>query len=200
MFSGFFDGFLSRLLLPIVIIVLFGILKSTGFVMEGMLVIIFIIIFLPLSVRTIPKGKVGGVLRGGRFLETREAGVTFLIPFYDKLTLVAQGEKEELPLFGLTVTTKDKKTVLTDTIVYFQVTDASRFFREPALLEIIAETFEKEMQETVGTLSLSEAHQREQEIGETLRRKLEQATSQFGMRILGAEPIILDEQQEDDWH
>src|ERR1700686_2105902 len=81
-----------------------------------------VMLLLPRSVRIVQQGLVGVVKRLGQFHTIRPSGVTFLIPFVDKMTTIDVGET---PRTGdrQEVITRDNVSVAVNATIFSQVVD-----------------------------------------------------------------------------
>src|SRR5262245_12028110 len=126
----------------------------------GVLILIitgFVFIIFATSFRVIRQSTVGLVERLGQYNEPiREAGLTLLFPFVDKMVIVDMRE-QVMPLPPQPVITKDNVTMNIDAVIYFQVTDPFRATYEVADLSLAVEKLAlTNMRNIIGNMSLDQ--------------------------------------------
>lgn len=96
---------------------------SAGYVVLIVLLVLAIIL-LSQSITIIHQAQRGIVERFGRFKETWEPGLRFLIPFIDRLVSRIDMRETVIDIPPQPVITNDNVTVTIDAVVYYYVTDA----------------------------------------------------------------------------
>ena len=85
---------------------------------------IVILVMLARSIVTIRQAEKGIVERFGRYKETLDPGLRFLVPFADTLRARIDMRETVLDIEPQAVITKDNVGVTVDAVVYYYVTDA----------------------------------------------------------------------------
>ncbi|MCJ7605203.1 MAG: SPFH domain-containing protein, partial [Dehalococcoidales bacterium] len=97
---------------------------ETGVIVVIVIIVVLAIITLAKSVTIIHQAEKGIIERFGRFKETLEPGLRFIIPFIDSLVSRIDMRETVLDIEPQAVITNDNVTVTVDAVVYYYVTDA----------------------------------------------------------------------------
>ncbi len=153
--------------------------------MEMLLLFLVIMFFVVLSksVRIVRQSTVGVVERLGQYSDTRQAGITFLIPFLDSMRTLDMRE-QVLPLPPQPVITRDNVTMNIDAVIYMQVTDPFRASYEVNNLILAVEKLAlTTIRNVIGEMSLDDTLSSRDVINTQLQHVLDDATSKWGMKV-----------------
>ncbi len=150
-------------------------------------VLIFVFLALIKAIRIIPEYQRIVVFRLGRLLGTKGPGLVWLIPFFDKGTVV------DLREFYLEIPrqdsiTKDNAAISIDFIMYYKVF-------EPAMSVVQVSNFAgaatniaaTTLRAVVGDISLDDVLAKRDEINTVLRVKLDEVTERWGVKVTNVE-------------
>jgi regulator of protease activity HflC (stomatin/prohibitin superfamily) len=154
------------------------------------LIVILAIVTLSRAIRVVQQGLVGVVKRLGQFHSVRNPGVTFLIPFIDKLEMV---DMRETPRTGdrQDVITKDNVSVVVNATIFSQVVDSRMaLFSVSSYLLAVDQISRTTLRAIFGEMSLDEALSQREQINTRLQNQMETVTDKWGVRINRVE--ILD--------
>ena len=150
----------------------------------------FAILVVYQSIRIIQQGFVGVVKRLGQFHSIRNPGITFLVPFIDKMVGV---DIRETPRTGdrQDVITLDNVAVVVNATIFSQVVDPrSALFSVSSYFIAVDQLARTTLRAVFGSLSLDQALSQREQINAQLQVQMEQVTDQWGVRINRVE--ILD--------
>lgn len=147
------------------------------------LAILLLIVFAS-SLRIIRQSTVGLVERLGQFQEPiRQAGLTYLIPFMDRLIIVDMRE-QVMPLPPQPVITKDNVTMNIDAVIYFQITDPFRATYEVMdLYGAVEKLALTNMRNIIGDMTLDQTLSSRDVINHQLQLVLDDATTKWGLKV-----------------
>ena len=91
------------------------------FILVILLVIIFIIAFS--SIKVVNQSEVYIIERLGKFEKVADAGLTIIVPFFDRISSVVLLKEQTMDIPPQGVITKDNVTINIDTVVFYQITD-----------------------------------------------------------------------------
>ena len=147
-----------------------------------LLVIIDIIAFK--SIKVVNQSEVYIIERLGKYYKTAEAGLTFILPFIDRVSSVVLLKELTMDIPPQGVITKDNVTINIDTVVFYQITDPEKSVYEIANLkkgiEYLAITT---IRDIVGKMDLDETFGSRDNINFQLRSILDEATDKWGCKI-----------------
>ena len=152
-------------------------------------VLVFVLIFVYLSVRIVQQYQQLVVFRLGRTNEglVRQPGVNLIIPIVDRPVKVDLREQvREIP--SQTTITKDNAPINIDFLIYFRIADALKATVNVAnfeqALQGIATTT---LRAVIGDISLDDVLSKRDQINELLRAKLDEQTERWGGKITTVE-------------
>lgn len=149
------------------------------------IVLVVVVVILGLScVRVIKQSKVGIVMRLGKFLKVADTGVHFLVPFIDTMSYVIDLREHVADFPPQPVITKDNVTMQIDTVVYYRVTDPSRYVFEIANpITAIENLTATTLRNIIGELDLDETLTSRDVINTKMRVILDEATDKWGIKV-----------------
>ena len=147
-----------------------------------LLVIILVIAFK--SIKVVRQAEVYIIERLGKFHKIADAGLTIIIPFFDRVRSVVSLKQQTMDIPPQGVITKDNVTITIDTVVFYQITDPAKAVYEIQSLkkgiEYLAITT---IRDIVGKMDLDETFSSRDSINQKLRVILDEATDKWGCRI-----------------
>ena len=153
--------------------------------------IIFLVIFFAIviflgynSIKVVNQSEVYVIERLGKFHKIADAGLTFIIPFVDRIRFIVSLKQQTLDVQPQEVITKDNVTIEINTVVFYKVVEPARAVYEIQSLkrsiEYLAITTTRDI---VGKLDLDATFSSRDLINEQLRMVLNEATSQWGCKV-----------------
>ena len=147
-----------------------------------LIIIIAVIAFK--SIKVVNQSEVYIIERLGKYYKTAEAGLTFILPFIDRVSSVVLLKELTMDIPPQGVITKDNVTISIDTVVFYQITDPGKSVYEIANLrkgiEYLAITT---IRDIVGKMDLDETFGSRDSINFQLRSILDEATDKWGCKI-----------------
>ena len=145
-------------------------------------VIILIIAFM--SIKVVRQSEVYIIERLGKFHKVADAGLTIIVPFFDRVRSVVSLKQQTMDIPPQGVITKDNVTITIDTVVFYQITDPAKAVYEIQSLkkgiEYLAITT---IRDIVGKMDLDETFSSRDGINHQLRAILDEATDRWGCKI-----------------
>ena len=147
-----------------------------------LLVIIVIIAFA--SIKVVNQSEVYIIERLGKFQKAADAGLTIIVPFFDRVSSVVLLKEQTMDIPPQGVITKDNVTINIDTVVFYQITDPVKAVYEIQNLkkgiEYLAITT---IRDIVGKMDLDETFGSRDSINYQLCAILDEATDKWGCKI-----------------
>ncbi|WP_425548778.1 SPFH domain-containing protein [Amycolatopsis ultiminotia] len=136
----------------------------------------------------VPQAQSAVIERLGRFRTVASPGLTFLVPFLDKVRARIDLREQVVSFPPQPVITEDNLTVNIDTVVYFQVTDSRAAVYEISNYIIgVEQLTTTTLRNVVGGMSLEETLTSRDAINSQLRGVLDEATGRWGIRVARVE-------------
>ena len=149
---------------------------------------IVILVTLAKSIIVIRQAEKGIVERFGRYKETLDPGLRFLVPFADSLRARIDMRETVLDIEPQAVITKDNVGVTVDAVVYYYVTDAKAVRYEVANFYVaMSKLAQTNLRNLVGDMSLDETLASRERINSSLRTTLDEATDKWGVKVTRVE-------------
>ena len=146
--------------------------------------IILVLAVLFSAIRIIRQATVGVVERLGKFHKMATQGVNVIIPFVDKFRAIVDLREQVVDFPPQPVITKDNVTMMIDTVVYFQVTDAFKYSYEIASPRLAIENLTATtLRNIVGDLELDQTLTSRDIVNTKLRAILDEATDKWGIKV-----------------
>jgi regulator of protease activity HflC (stomatin/prohibitin superfamily) len=126
--------------------------------------------------------------RFGRYKETLDPGLKFIVPFIDNISARIDMRETVLDIAPQPVITKDNVTVTVDAVVYYYVTDARAVRYEVANFNIaVSKLAQTSLRNLVGDMQLDETLSSRERINAGLRIILDEATDKWGVKVTRVE-------------
>ena len=151
-------------------------------------ILVLAVILLAKSATIIHQAEKGVVERFGRYKETLDPGLRFIIPFADTLRYRVDMRETVIDIEPQPVITKDNVTVTVDAVIYYFVTEAKAVKYEVAnFYAAISKLAQTNLRNVIGDMSLDETLTSRERINAALRDTLDEATDKWGVRVTRVE-------------
>ncbi|MGI6412879.1 MAG: SPFH domain-containing protein [Syntrophomonadaceae bacterium] len=153
-------------------------------IMVNFILVVFVIIIAFSSIKIIRQASVGIVERLGKYHRNAEQGINVIIPFIDRFRAIVDLREQVVDFPPQPVITKDNVTMMIDTVVYYQVTDAFNYTYEIANPILAIENLTATtLRNIVGDLELDETLTSRDIVNTRLRAILDEATDKWGIKV-----------------
>lgn len=149
---------------------------------------IFAVIVLARSVITIRQARKAIIERFGKYKETLDPGLRFLVPFVDKVRAMVDLRETVIDIEPQPVITGDNVVVTVDAVVYYYVTDARAVTYEVAnFFQAVSKLAQTNLRNVIGEMSLDQTLTSRERINTALRNTLDEATDKWGVKVTRVE-------------
>jgi len=140
------------------------------------------------SVWIIPQSRARNIERLGRYHRTLAPGISFIIPFVDRVKPLIDLREQVVAFRGQPVITEDNVVVHIDTVLFFQVTDPRAADYEIVdYIKAIEQLSATQLRNVIGTLDLEATLTSRDRINTALRAVLDDASGKWGIRVTRVE-------------
>ncbi|MFG1998442.1 SPFH domain-containing protein [Spirillospora sp. NPDC048911] len=140
------------------------------------------------SVWIIPQARARNVERLGRYSRTLQPGISFIVPFVDRVKPLIDLREQVVSFKAQPVITEDNVVVHIDTVLFFQVTDPRAADYEIVnYIQAIEQLTATQLRNVIGTLDLEATLTSRDRINTALRGVLDDASGKWGIRVTRVE-------------
>ncbi len=165
---------------------LVNMLTTTG--APAIALLVFAIILIWMTVKTIPQGEEWTVERFGRYTRTLAPGLRFLVPIVDKVGAKVNMMETVLDIHSQEVITKDNVMVVADAIAFYQVVDAAQASYEVRDLERALRNLSMtNIRAVIGSMDLDESLSNRDQINHRLLAVIDDASHSWGVKVTRVE-------------
>lgn len=158
-----------------------------------LLIVVFVATVVLKSIALIPQGEAAVIERLGRYTRTVSGGLTFLIPFIDRVRAKVDTRERVVSFPPQAVITQDNLTVAIDIVVTFQINEAEKaIYGVDNYIVGVEQISVATLRDVVGGMTLEETLTSRDVINRRLRGELDAATTKWGLRISRVELKAID--------
>ena len=148
------------------------------------LIVAFAVALLAKTIRIVPQARAGIVERFGKYRTTLSAGLNIVTPFVDRVRYTIDLREQVVSFPPQPVITEDNLVVSIDTVIYFQVTNPVAATYEIAnYIQAIEQLTMTTLRNIIGGMDLEQALTSRDDINQSLRGVLDEATGRWGIRV-----------------
>lgn len=149
-----------------------------------LLAVALVVFFVVRAVTVVRQGWEYTVESFGRYTRTLKPGLTFLVPFYERIGHKVNMRERVIDVDSQEVITKDNAMVTADAVVFIQVIDPRKAAYEVNNLDhAIRNLCLTNVRTVVGSMDLDEVLSRRDEINAKLLTVIDQATNSWGTKV-----------------
>jgi regulator of protease activity HflC (stomatin/prohibitin superfamily) len=151
------------------------------------ILIFFVVIILPNSLKLCREYERGVIFRLGRFSGVKGPGLFLIIPIVDKMTKI-DIRIVTLDIPSQQVITKDNVPVMVDAVLYFKVSDPGKAIIEVEnYLMATSQNSQTSLRGVVGASDLDEILSEREKINQKLHEIIDKATDPWGIKVTAVE-------------
>src|SRR3989475_5169926 len=160
---------------------------NIGLIAPGVIIIVAALLLLRASIRIVPQNRDLVIQWLGRYQDTRDAGLRFLIPVIQNGTIVDMRERvKEIP--QQTCITKDNAPINIDFLIFSRVLDARASVFEVQNFDLAVQGIATTtLRAVIGDIPLDDVLAKREQINEVLRAKLDEVTQRWGVKVTTVE-------------
>ena len=150
-------------------------------------IILFVVavIFISQSVKVVPQQHAWVVERLGKYHQTLTPGLSFLMPFIDKVAYKHVLKEIPLDIASQVCITRDNTQLQVDGILYFQVTDAMRAsYGSSNYIIAISQLAQTSLRSVIGKLELDKTFEERNIINAQVVQAIDEAALNWGVKVL----------------
>ncbi len=154
----------------------------------GIILAVITLLLVRAAVIVVRQHERGLIERFGRYSETLEPGLKFIVPIMDKIRARIDMRERVLDIQPQPVISRDNVTVTVDAVVYYFVTEARAVQYEVANFDVaVSKLAQTNIRNVIGEMSLDETLTSREHINNSLRDTLDEATDRWGVKVTRVE-------------
>jgi regulator of protease activity HflC (stomatin/prohibitin superfamily) len=151
----------------------------------ALILFIIAVIFITQSVKVVPQQHAWVVERLGKYNGTLTPGLSFLMPFVDKVAYKHLLKEIPLDIPSQVCITRDNTQLQVDGILYFQVTDAMRAsYGSSNYIMAISQLAQTSLRSVIGKLELDKTFEERDIINAQVVQAIDEAALNWGVKVL----------------
>jgi regulator of protease activity HflC (stomatin/prohibitin superfamily) len=151
----------------------------------SIVVLVIAIIFVARGIKVVPQQNAWIVERLGKYDRTLTPGLSFLIPFVDRVAYRHSLKEIPLDVPSQVCITKDNTQLTVDGILYFQVTDPMRAsYGSSNYIIAITQLAQTTLRSVIGRMELDKTFEERDAINASVVQALDEAASNWGVKVL----------------
>ena len=136
------------------------------------------------QVKIVPESQVYIVEKLGKYYQSLSSGLSFINPFFDRVSRVVSLKEQVVDFDPQAVITKDNATMQIDTVVYFQITDPKLYtYGVERPLSAIENLTATTLRNIIGDMTVDETLTSRDIINTKMRQELDDATDPWGIKV-----------------
>lgn len=155
----------------------------SGFGIFVLVLVVFAVVLVFMSVKSVPQGMEYTVERFGKYTNTLTPGLNIIMPVIDRIGRKMIMMEQVMDVPSQEVITKDNAMVTVDGVVFFQVMDAAKAAYEVSKLDwAILNLVMTNIRTVMGSMDLDELLSRRDDINARLLSVVDDATTPWGIK------------------
>ena len=151
----------------------------------ALILLVIAVIFVTQSVKVVPQQHAWVVERLGKYNGTLTPGLSFLMPFIDKVAYKHVLKEIPLDIPSQVCITRDNTQLQVDGILYFQVTDAMRAsYGSSNYIMAISQLAQTSLRSVIGKLELDKTFEERDIINAQVVQAIDEAALNWGVKVL----------------
>lgn len=148
------------------------------------LLALFLLVVIIFCIRIVPQSKQYIIERLGSYQDTWDAGLHFLLPFFDRIVNRVSLKENVLDYDPQPVITKDNVTIQIDSVVFYQVTDSKLYtYGANQPIHVLRQLTATTLRNVVGEMDLDETLTSRDVINGKITRTMDEASDKWGIKV-----------------
>ncbi|MCX7087219.1 MAG: SPFH/Band 7/PHB domain protein [Methylococcales bacterium] len=156
----------------------------SGFGVFVLMLLVFAILLVFMSIKSVPQGFEYTVERFGKYTNTLTPGLNIIVPIIDRIGSKMIMREQVMDVPSQEIITKDNAMVTVDGVIFYQVMDAPKAAYEVSeLSRAILNLVMTNIRTVMGSMDLDELLSKRDEINARLLRVVDDATTPWGIKV-----------------
>ena len=157
---------------------------ENSFLIIGFIIFVFALVFIAKSIAIVPQKTAYIVERLGRYNRTLEAGISFIIPFVDKIAYRHVLKEKAIDVPPQNCITKDNISVEIDGVLYLQILDPKKAsYGIDNYLYASTQLAQTTLRSEIGKIDLDKTFEERETINANIINVIDKASDPWGIKI-----------------
>ncbi len=149
------------------------------------LVLIFVLVLLKKSIIFVPQNRAWVVERFGKYHDTKEAGLNFIVPFVDRIAADRNLKEVAVDVPSQSAITRDNITLTVDGVLYFRVLDPYKAtYGVDDYVYAVIQLAQTTMRSELGKLELDRTFEERSSLNSSIVEAINEAADPWGIQVL----------------
>ncbi|MEN9465472.1 MAG: Modulator of FtsH protease HflC [Pseudomonadota bacterium] len=149
------------------------------------LVLVFVVVLLKKSIIFVPQNRAWVVERFGKYHDTKEAGLNFIVPFIDRIAADRNLKEVAVDVPSQSAITRDNITLTVDGVLYFRVLDPYKAtYGVDDYVYAVIQLAQTTMRSELGKLELDRTFEERNLLNTNIVEAINEAADPWGIQVL----------------
>src|SRR6516225_1004503 len=151
----------------------------------GLILLVIVVVLIAQTIKIVPQQHAWVMERLGRYHATLTPGMTFVLPFIDRIAYKHVLKEIPLDVPSQVCITRDNTQLQVDGVLYFQVTDPMKAsYGSSNFVFAITQLSQTTLRSVIGKLELDKTFEERDFINHSIVSALDEAASNWGVKVL----------------
>jgi regulator of protease activity HflC (stomatin/prohibitin superfamily) len=149
------------------------------------LILIFVLVLLKTSIKFVPQNRAYVIERFGKYQSTKEAGLNFIMPFFDRISADRSLKEQAVDVPEQSAITKDNISLHVDGVLYFRVLDPYKAtYGVDDYIFAVTQLAQTTMRSELGKMELDKTFEERDLLNTNIVASINEAAGPWGIQVL----------------
>ncbi|NCP65170.1 MAG: paraslipin [Paraglaciecola sp.] len=149
------------------------------------LILIFVLVLLKTSIKFVPQNRAYVIERFGKYQSTKEAGLNFILPFFDRISADRSLKEQAVDVPEQSAITKDNISLHVDGVLYFRVLDPYKAtYGVDDYIFAVTQLAQTTMRSELGKMELDKTFEERDLLNTNIVASINEAAGPWGIQVL----------------
>lgn len=147
--------------------------------------LVFVLVLLKSSIKFVPQNRAWLVERFGKYQSTKEAGLNFIVPVFDRVAADRSLKEQAVDVPSQSAITKDNITLSVDGVLYFRVLDPYKAtYGVDDYVFAVTQLAQTTMRSELGKMELDKTFEERSQLNASIVESINEASEPWGIQVL----------------
>ncbi len=150
-----------------------------------MILLVFVIVLVSSGIKFVPQNRAYVVERFGKFHSTKEAGLNFIVPFFDRVSADRSLKEQAIDVPSQSGITKDNISLSVDGVLYFRVLDPYKAtYGVDNYIFAVTQLAQTTMRSELGKMELDKTFEERSHLNNNIVNAINEASAAWGIQVM----------------